>query len=347
MRSSDQLPSHTAWPLAALLLLLGGFLLTSPPVVAEGPGAFRLEEPPGQWASLFRAQLDTRLSHSFQEDRELEGRISQVWEALMARLGQRPEQTFDPFQQYPVLGLVDDQFYVMKYRAPGGRESYVVRAEAEPLREAPTLGSTLRSYLQELYQALGEIAEEQVARMGAGEAHHPDFDALMEQNPYQHGEPIPVPDMGSFRNRALRFTGLGGRLEARDLEAYERLKAQVEAGQGLQVGRAHRWGLAVETAELVKEGSTVCRYRTVREVAVVRDRFVGEGRVGALLREPRLGTVLEVSACVEGCEAPENWHRLYPEEGQREERERRPRSPRRSSPEMPRWEGASPAPGVV
>src|SRR4029079_1652486 len=55
-------------------------------------------------------------------------------------------------------------------------------------------------------------------------------------------------------------------------------------------------------------------YRFVREVAAVKDSFVGEGRRGVLLRQPRLGAVVEISGCLADCDDSARWARIYPEE---------------------------------
>ena len=51
----------------------------------------------------------------------------------------------------------------------------------------------------------------------------------------------------------------------------------------------------------------------MREVAAVKDEFIGEGRRGVLLRQPRLGAVTEISGCLGGCEDAAHWSRIYPE----------------------------------
>ena len=61
-------------------------------------------------------------------------------------------------------------------------------------------------------------------------------------------------------------------------------------------------------------GDVIFHYRTVREVAAVDDTFIGEDRRGVLLRQPRLGPVLEVSGCLAACEQAASWKRIYPED---------------------------------
>jgi len=63
----------------------------------------------------------------------------------------------------------------------------------------------------------------------------------------------------------------------------------------------------------VEEGRTVCSYRLVREVAAVKDDFVGEGRRGVLLRQPRLGSLVEIRGCLDGCDHAAQWTRIFPE----------------------------------
>jgi hypothetical protein len=314
--------------LAAIATLLAAQTL---PTHAEVPFGGRAEDR-DHWRQFFQTRVDARLSPSFSPDAELETRISRVWSALVGRLAPKGGSALDPLQQYPVLGFVDEQFFVMKYRTPAGKDSFVVRAEADGLDQVPTLTSTLRGFLQGIYAALEEVADEAVTRMAAGDGYDPDFSELEAQNPFQHGNAIRVPDMGSFKNRLVRFTGLRGRLESAEMEGYERQKREAEAGQSLQLARAHRWGVAVEIAELVQEGLPTCFYRMVREVSAVNDRFVGEGRNGALLREPRLGPVLEVSGCVEACENPASWRRLFPDREEKAEPEARRRQARRPAP---------------
>ncbi len=143
--------------------------------------------------------------------------------------------------------------------------------------------------------------------------YQPRLEQLAAQNPFLHGLPIRVPELGPFKNRLVVFGGRGGRLSAADTAGYERRKWEAGARQVTGVMRNQQWGVAVEVADLVEDGRTVCSYRLVREVAAVKDDFVGEGRRGVLLRQPRLGALLEISGCVGGCEDKTRWTRIFPE----------------------------------
>jgi hypothetical protein len=69
----------------------------------------------------------------------------------------------------------------------------------------------------------------------------------------------------------------------------------------------------VETATLVEDDRTVCRYRTIRQVAGVDDVRVEAGGASALIRRPRLGAVVEVEGCVEACDEAASWSTIYPD----------------------------------
>jgi hypothetical protein len=258
------------------------------------------------------ARLSARVVPSFHVDDELAGKVARTWAAMVQRLsggkGVRPT----PLDQYPLLSFVDDRFLVMKVITAAGKESFVVRAdEGQPL---PTLSSTLVDYLDDVvYPSLQAIAEEERVKLQQFPAYEPQLQQLSAQNPYSHGLPIRVPEMGPFKNRMVLFTGLGGRLSSADTAAYERDKWDGGSRRVVGVVRNYQWGLAVEFADLMEGSGLVCRYRLVREVSAVKDSFIGEGRRGVLLRQPRLGPVIEVSGCLSGCEQAQAWKRIYPD----------------------------------
>jgi hypothetical protein len=263
------------------------------------------------WYTSFMARFNARVVPSFRVDPELHSRVSQAWDAMVLRLSEGKELRPSPFDQYPLLGFVDSRFVVMKARGPRGEDTYVVRSD-EALA-MPTLTSTLTDYLDgAIYPSLQAIALEEKARIENDPEYQPQLEQLAAQNPYQHGLAIRVPEMGPFRNRVVVFTGLGGRLGAADVAEYERQKWE-SGGRVLGVMRTQRWGVAVELADFEQDGRPVCRYRFVREVAAVRDTFVGQGRRGVLIRQPRLGPVLEVSGCLTDCDKPESWTRIHPD----------------------------------
>lgn len=295
----------------------------APAAVAQVPG-MPSEEGDRAWYTAFMTRFNARVLPSFRVDPEVQSRVKRVWEAMLARIAGGRERQPSPLDQYPLLGFVDDRFVVMKVRTPEGDQSFVVRSE-EALA-MPTLTSTLVEYLDgTIYPSLRAIADEERARIAASAGYEPRLDQLAAQNPYQHGMPIRVPEMGPFKNRMVVFTGLGGRLTASDVADYEAHKWNAGDGKVVGVMRSHRWGVAIELADLEREGRVECRYRFVREVAAVRDTFVGEGRRGVLLRQPRLGPVVEVSGCLADCDAPESWTPIYPEPGERNERRQPPR----------------------
>jgi hypothetical protein len=308
------LPSHRHPTGRACLVSLLGWGLAAA-AAAQVPGA-PSDEGERAWYTSFMARFHARVLPSFQVDGELESKLTRAWDGMVERLvargeGGRPS----PLDQYPLLGFVDDQFVVMRTTTPRGRETFVVRSEE--LDGVPTLTTTLQEYLQgAIYPSLQAIAFEERDRILRQPDYQPRLEQLSAHNPYQHGVPIRVPDMGPFKNRILFFTGPGGRLAAAEVAEYEQRKWGA-AGGGQVVGlmRPQRWGLAVEETELVQRGEVVCRYRLVREVAAVADTFVGEGRRGVLLRQPRLGAVLQVSGCVGGCDDPSRWTRIHPEPG--------------------------------
>lgn len=264
------------------------------------------------WYTTFMTRFNARVVPSFQIDRDLEARVAQVWDQMVQRIaggrGTRPT----PLDQYPLLSFVDDQFLVMKIKTPRGRDSYVVRDGADG--QMPTLGSTLEGYLDDvIYPSLMAIAEDEKAKLESHPDYEPRLAQLSAQNPFQHGLPIRVPDMGPFKNRMVVFTGYGKRLSAADTAVYEQEKWDVGERKIVGVVRDHRWGVAVEFADLTEAGEVVCHYRAVREVSAVKDTFVGVGRRGVLLRQPRLGAVVEVSGCTGECDASTGWRRIYPE----------------------------------
>lgn len=265
------------------------------------------------WYTTFMTRFNARVIPSFRIDPELEAKVVRVWEGMVMRLTGGKGAHPTPLDQYPLLSFVDDRFLVMKIKDPHGKDSFVVRADDSG--QVPTLSSTLADYLDDsIYPSLRAIAEEERQRIVEDPEYQPSLQQLAAQNPFLHGLPIRVPEMGPFKNRIVAFTGPGGRLSAAETADYDQRKWQ-EAGARKVVGvvRNQQWGFAVELADLVEQGNTVCRYRFVREVAAVKDEFVGEGRRGVLLRQPRLGAVTEISGCLGGCEESAHWTRIYPE----------------------------------
>jgi hypothetical protein len=263
------------------------------------------------WYTSFMARFHARVLPSFRIDAELESKLTRAWDGMVRRLAGR-ESAPSPLEQYPLLGFVDDRFVVMRITTPSGEESFVVRSEE--LRGTPTLSSTLSAYLDEvIYTSLEAIALEERERIRRQPAYQPSLAQLAAHNPFQHGLPIRVPDMGPFKNRVVAFTGPGGRLSADDTAEYERRKWEAGSRHVVGVARPQRWGVAVEVADLVQRGEVIARYRTIREVAAVADELVGEGRRGVLLRRPRLGAVVRVSGCLGSCEDASRWTTIYPE----------------------------------
>jgi hypothetical protein len=294
--------------LAACVLLAATL---APAASAQVPG-IPSDEEERAWYLSFMKRFNARVTPSFRVDPEVHSRVARAWDAMVLRLSEGEELRPSPFEQYPLLGFVDSRFVVMRARTPRGEETFVVRSD-EALA-MPTLTSTLTEYLDgSIYASLQAIAQEEKSRVLADATYQPRLEQLAAQNPYQHGLPIRVPDMGPFKNRMVAFSGLGGRLTAADTADYEQRKWQAGNRQVVGVMRPQRWGVAVELVDLEQDGRAACRYRLVREVAAVRDTFVGEGRRGVLLRQPRLGPVIEVSGCVSDCESAESWTRIYPE----------------------------------
>jgi len=264
------------------------------------------------WYTTFMARFNARVTPSFRVDPELEARVARVWDSMVQRLvgGKGAHPT--PLDQYPLLSFVDDRFLVMKILDRHGKESYVVRADDGG--QVPTLSSTLVAYLDAaIYPSLQAIAEEERQKLVDHPEYEPNLQQLAAQNPFLHGLPIRVPEMGPFKNRMVVFTGRGGRLSAAETSDYEQRKWDAGSRKVVGVLRNQQWGVAVELADLVEQGRTVCRYRFVREVAAVKDAFVGEGRRGVLLRQPRLGSLLEISGCLDGCDQAGRWTRIFPE----------------------------------
>jgi len=262
------------------------------------------------WYTTFMTRFNARVAPSFHVDAALEARVAHVWNDMIQRIagGRGPHPT--PLDQYPLLSFVDDRFLVMKLKVPHGKDNFVVRTDVG----LPTLTTTLETYLDGvIYPSLAAIADEERQKIEEHPDYEPELAQLSAQNPFQHGLPIRVPEMGPFKNRMIVFTGPGGRLQEHETADYEQQKW--DAGERKVVGimRDHQWGVAVEFADLVEEGQVICRYRAVRDVAAVKDTFVGSGRRGVLLRQPRLGTVVEVSGCQSGCDVATNWKRIYPE----------------------------------
>jgi hypothetical protein len=264
------------------------------------------------WYTAFMARFNARVTPSFRVDPELEARVARVWDSMVARLNGGKGAHPTRLDQYPLLSFVDDRFLVMKIKNPRGRESFVVRADDG--QQVPTLSSTLVTYLDDvIYPSLQAIAEEERQKIVEHPDYEPSLQQLSAQNPFLHGLPIRVPEMGPFKNRLLVFTGRGGRLSEAETADYEQRKWQAGSRKVVGVLRNQQWGVAVELADLVEHGRTVCSYRFVREVAAVKDAFVGEGRRGVLLRQPRLGSLLEISGCSDGCDQAERWTRIFPE----------------------------------
>jgi hypothetical protein len=310
----------------AVSLTLAACLL--PAQAAQLPG-IPSDETERAWYTAFMARFNARVIPSFGIDAELATRVSSAWDAMVLRLTGGKGTHPTPLDQYPLLSFVDDRFLVMKFKDARGKESFVVRDDEGPA--VPTLSTSLASYLDEVvFASLRAIAEEERLKLVERPGYEPRLEQLAAQNPFQHRLPIRVPEMGPFKNRMVAFTGPGGRLSATDTAEYEQRKW--EGGrQVIGIVRDQQWGVAVELADLMEEGRLVCRYRLVREVAAVRDSFVGEGRRGVLLRQPRLGAVIEVSGCVAGCEQRERWTLIYPEPDKRVQ----PSSPLRRQPRLP------------
>jgi hypothetical protein len=308
------LPAHRHLTGHACLVSLLGWGLAAV-AAAQVPGA-PSDEGERAWYTSFMTRFHARVLPSFRVDSELESKLTRAWDGMVERLvargeGGRPS----PLDQYPLLGFVDDQFVVMQATTPRGKPTFVVRSTE--LDGVPTLTTTLQEYLQgAIYTSLQAIAFEERDRILRQPDYQPRLEQLSAHNPYQHRIPIRVPDMGPFKSRTLFFTGPGGRLAAPEVAEFEQRKWSAAAGgQVIGLMRPQRWGLAVEETELVQGGEVVCRYRLVREVAAVTDTFVGEGRRGVLLRQPRLGAVLQVSGCLGSCEDPTRWTRIHPEPG--------------------------------
>jgi hypothetical protein len=290
------------------------------------------------WYTAFMARFNARVTPSFRVDAELATRVSHAWDAMVLRLTGGKGAHPTPLEQYPLLSFVDDRFLVMKFKDHRGKDSFVVRDDDGP--GVPTLSSSLTTYLDDvIFPSLQAIAEEERQKLLAHPEYEPRLDQLSAQNPFQHGLPIRVPEMGPFKNRMVAFSGTGGRLSENDTADYEQRKWDGGTRHVVGVMRDQQWGVAVELADLVEEGRLVCRYRLVREVAAVKDAFVGEGRRGVLLRQPRLGSIIEVSGCVEGCDQPERWTRIFPEpvKGRVEPSRtlRQPRLPDAADPRVP------------
>jgi hypothetical protein len=282
---------------------------------AQLPG-MPTDESERAWYTAFMARFNARVVPSFHVNPELEAKLSRTWDSMVQRLtggkGVRPT----PLDQYPLLSFVDDRFLVMKVTTARGKDSFVVRAD-EADGNAPTLSSTLTSYLDEVvYASLSGIAEEERQKIEKYPEYEPKLQELAAQNPFLHGIPIRVPEMGPFKNRMVVFSGVAGRLTREDTASYEKQKWSGGETHVVGVMRDHQWGVAVEAADLVEGDAVVCHYRVIREVAAVKDTFVGEGRRGMLLRQPRLGSILQVKGCVDGCEQPANWRVIYPEQAQ-------------------------------
>jgi hypothetical protein len=279
------------------------------------------------WYSTFLARFNARVAPSLRVDDELAARVSQAWRAMVTRARGGEGRNETPLDQYPLLSFVDDRFLVMKIKDARGKESFVVRAEGASV---PTLSTTLAGYLDEVvYPSLRAIAEEERSKLLEQPEYQPRLDQLAAQNPYLHGLPIRVPEMGPFKNRTVAFTGIPSRITAAESASYDEAKWRAGARKVVELVRNYQWGVAVEAVDLVEGDAVVCRYRFVREVAAVKDSFVGEGRRGVLLRQPRLGSVLEVSGCTSGCDEPTGWSLIFPEEARR-----RPALPRELRPPL-------------
>ncbi len=290
------------------LLLAAGIV---PTFAAQMPGIPN-DETERAWYTAFMARFNARVIPSFHVDAELATRVSHAWDAMVLRLTGGKGAHPTPLDQYPLLSFVDDRFLVMKFKDHRGKDSFVVRDDDGP--GVPTLSSSLTTYLDDvIFPSLQAIAEEERQKLLAHPEYEPRLDQLSAQNPFQHGLPIRVPEMGPFKNRMVAFSGPGGRLSEKDTADYEQRKWDAGSRRVVGVVRDQQWGVAVELADLMEEGRLVCRYRLVREVAAVKDAFVGEGRRGVLLRQPRLGSIIEVSGCLDGCDQPERWTRIFPE----------------------------------
>lgn len=319
--TSEAAPRCASAPLRAhrsppLLVRFAGALalgLTASGAVAQpGLPAGAGDEADRAWHTAFMARFNARVLPSFYVDPELQARLVSAWDGMVSRLGGRSSAP-SPLDQYPLLGFADDRFVVMRLTTARGKESFVVRSPE--LQGAPTLSSTLGRYLDEVvYPSLEAIALEEREKILRHPGYEPDLAQLAAHNPYQHGHFLRVPEMGPFRNRMVAFTGPGGRLAASEIAEYEERKWGASPREVTAVKRPQRWGIAVELADLVQRGELVARYRLVREVAAVEDRFIGEGRRGVLLRRPRLGPILRVSGCVAECDDPARWTTIYPEE---------------------------------
>jgi hypothetical protein len=304
---------HTPLPVRCLAAscLLAAALASA--AAAQVPG-MPADEKERAWYTSFMARFNARVLPSFRVDPEVQSRVAKVWEAMVLRVTGGRDRQPSPLEQYPLLSFVDDRFVVMKTQTPRGEETFVVRSD-EAL-QMPTLSSTLVDYLdQTIYPSLQAIALEEKARIEQHPGYEPRLSQLAAQNPYQHGLPIRVPDLGPFKNRMVAFSGLGGRLSAAEVAEYEERKWNGGKGKVVTVMRPSRWGVAVELADLEVDGQLVCRYRLVREVAAVRDTYVGEKRRGVLLRQPHLGPVVEVSGCLADCDEAASWAPIFPEPG--------------------------------
>jgi hypothetical protein len=308
---------------AAVALLL---LLTSPCLAATLPGV-PTDAAERAWYTTFMTRFNARVAPSFRIDPDLEAKVARVWDDMVQRFagGKAPRPT--PLDQYPLLSFVDERFLVMRVKVPHGRDSFVVRTDAG----TPTLTTTLEGYLDDvIYPSLSAIADEERRKIADHPEYEPRLGQLSAQNPFQHGLPIRVPEMGPFKNRMVVFTGTAGRLTESETSDYEQQKWNAGERRIVGVMRDHQWGVAVEFADLVEAGQVICHYRAVHEVAAVKDTFVGVGRRGVLLRQPRLGSVVEVSGCQSACDQTASWTRIYPDAAD----VRAPAGPQRPLPPM-------------
>jgi len=308
--SSARIPVLAVPRLVPAIVLMA--VLDSPCGAAAAVPGMPADATERAWYTTFMTRFNARVVPSFEVDPGLEAKVAHVWDEMVRRIagGRGPRPT--PLAQYPLLSFVDDRFLVLKIEAPHGRESFVVRDGADG--QVPTLTSTLEGYLDDvIYPSLLSIAVEEKEKITSHPEYEPQLAQLSAQNPFQHGLPIRVPEMGPFKNRLVVFTGYGSRLSDADTAAYEQQKWDAGERRVVGVMRDHRWGVAVEFADLTEAGRVVCHYRAVREVSAVKDTFVGVGRRGVLLRQPRLGAVVEVSGCTDGCEAAAAWTRIFPE----------------------------------
>jgi hypothetical protein len=318
------------------LLLAAGFAAAASAAVPLTP--LPDDETGRAWHATFTARLDARVVPHLKVDAELASRVSRLWDSMVQRLTGGKGSPPTPLEQYPLLSFVDDRFLVMKVKDVRGKDTFVVRADES--QNVPTLSSTLSEYLGGVvYPSLQGIAEEERQKMVEHPAYEPRLEHLSAQNPYLHGLPIRVPEMGPFKNRIVAFSGIAGRLTPTDTARFDDVKWKAGSRRVVGVIRNYPWGVAVERADLVEGGAVVCRYRLVREVAAVKDSFVGEGRQGVLLRQPRLGPVLEVSGCLADCEDAASWTRIFPEPGAERPplpgATRRPRPPGVADPARP------------